>query len=1109
MSEKIAPKGAQTKKKDKDKKNDLFWVGIGASAGGLEALKTLVMHLPKYSNMTFIIAQHLSPTHKSMLVELIARETPLKVCEVEDGVSPQRDTVYITPAKNEIFVKSNRLFLRNSANKMGPKPSINFFFNSLASEKGHHSLGIILSGSGSDGAHGIRAIRAAGGITIAQDEKTAKYFSMPDAAIKTDCVDLILPPDEIATTLPKIINTPRNLFSMHKEETSSDIFQNIFRVLKRYSGVDFSDYKKGTIGRRIERRMAARGLHEVAQYLNLLQEDTHEVDVLFKDLLISVTSFFRDADPFAALKKYVKKIVDKNEGQNIRVWIPGCASGEEAYSIAILFAEEMGVEQFMNSKIVFFATDIDQDALNIARKASYPVELTENIGEKLLHRYFDVYPESCKVKKFLKSKIVFSKHDVISEPPFSRINLVACRNLLIYFNNNLQNRVLQILHYSLGLEGVLFLGKSESLGDSEELFTPVDSGNKIFLKKYGTDNSLTSYPSVLRTRFQTLETTKTKPGSTNIQSVSEKLVSVMAPNSILYDEKLNIRHIYGDIRQFVDITPGNANMNMMNILMKPVSQEIHSLTYKSLNDNVVAKGHYRKFDDAYPQKKVSIVVYPVFTDLEYEKLFLAAFTVTEETESMEKVVDDAHTLKTKELEQELNSTREYLQTVVEELETSNEELQSLNEELQSANEELQSANEELETSNEELQSTNEELSTVNDEIQMKSNELEEANDHLKNIKDSVDVGIVLVDMDMRISLVNKTGRNIFHDDKDVVGENILFQTLRFSGVNLKEKLKTVLEENINISKNIFIDDSLYILKISPFEKSSGEIGGAIITLVNSHDEFDSMEIIEGIYKDGIWEWPDIEKDEEYWSPQWKKMLGYEEDEIEAKASKFFEMIHPEDKMPTEKALKKHLEKGEAFDVEYRLKTKSGEYKWFKGKGKATKNPKTGKTRMIGFISDIDKYKNATLELAMTELANKSFIEASYDGFWDWRINDHYEYMSPRFWEMLGYDAKEKKHHPSEWQKIISGDSLKLALSNFDKHVDTKGEFPYSQEVEFTHKDGYPVHILCRGKVIEWDKEGNPLRMVGTHTDITRLKEAELKLKQYEEEANSDQPPAVN
>lgn len=611
----------------------------------------------------------------------------------------------------------------------------------------------------------------------------------------------------------------------------------------------------------------------------------------------------------------------------------------------------------------------------------------------------------------------------------------------------------------------------------------MDSGNKIFVKKFGGDNSLTSYPSVLRKRFQTLDTGKPKETNSNLQSISEKLVSIMAPNSILYDEKLNIRHIYGDIRQFVDITPGNANMNMLNILNKTISQEIHALTYKALNNNVIAKGHYRKFDESNTQKKVSIIVYPIFTDIECEKLFLASFRVTEETEEIVKVVDDSNSLKANELEQELNSTREYLQTVVEELETSNEELQSLNEE--------------LETSNEELQSTNEELSTVNDEIQMKSNELEEANDHLSNIKDSVDIAIILIDMDMKISLVNKPGKKLFTDQRDLVGENILFQSMQFSGVDFKKQIKSVLKNGLNVSKNLFIGDNFYIMKISPFYKSSGEIGGAIITFVNSHDEFDSLEIIEGVYKDGIWEWQDTEIDEAYWSPQMKKILGYEEHELEAKPSKFFEWVHKEDLKKLEDGVNESIKKQSTFDVEYRVKTKSGIFKWVRGKGLSKKNNETGKIKMIGFLSDIDRYKVAKLELKMSEIATKSFLEASYDGFWDWHIKDNYEYMSPRFWEMLGHDPSEKRHHPSEWQKIITGDSLKLALANFDKHVETKGKHPYSQEVEYTHKDGHIVHILCRGKVVEWDDNWNPLRMVGTHTDITKLKEAEIKLKEYE------------
>lgn len=339
----------------KENKNHLFWVGIGASAGGLEALRNFVTYLPKQSNMTYIIVQHLSPNHKSMLAELINRETHLNVKEIEDGEKPKADTIYITPSAHEVFIKEGRLFLKLSGSDIGPKPSVNNFFYSLANEIKEYAIGIILSGTGSDGSNGIRAIRAAGGITMAQDEDSAKYFTMPGSAVETGCIDLVLNPENMAKKLQSLIDIPRNKIPIEEREVDTDKFETLCKSLKRYSGVDFREYKYSTLHRRIERRMTARSIFDFSKYVDFVLDNQDELETLFKDILISVTSFFRDKDCFQALAKEVKSIVESKGNQTIRVWVPGCATGEEVYSIAILFAEEMGMKIFTNARIIIFA----------------------------------------------------------------------------------------------------------------------------------------------------------------------------------------------------------------------------------------------------------------------------------------------------------------------------------------------------------------------------------------------------------------------------------------------------------------------------------------------------------------------------------------------------------------------------------------------------------------------------------------------------------------------------------------------------------------------------------------------------------------------------------
>lgn len=704
--------------------DEMVWVGIGASAGGLEALRSFVGVLPEHSNMTYVVVQHLSPQHRSMLVDLIGRETSILVKEIKNKERAKTNVVYITPPNKDAYVKDGRLYLKEPRESIGPKPSVDYFFNSLAEDANERAIGVILSGTGSDGSHGIRAIRAAGGITIAQDEQTAKYNGMPGSAVGTGCIDLVLPPQEIAKELANITKSPRNFNAIQKKDEHLDILGKLLQKLRKRSGVDFKDYKPNTMHRRIERRMAARSMEDIEEYLEYVNKNTEELDLLFQDMLISVTSFFRDKDSFKALNEQLTHIIEKKSVEDrIRIWIPGCATGEEAYSIAISLAENLGgVRAFEERNIQIFATDLDSDALEVARKGVYPEVSIEGISPNIVKQYFRQNTNNFEVSKLIRDRIVFAKHNVFEDPPFSRIDLITCRNLLIYFNSHLQKKVLNIFHYSLNNKGLLFLGKSESLGQAEEMFHVVDSKHKIYKRKILAGKDSQHFASALYPVLGAKAGLITKKDPLASQGVPDAIIKATNPHSLLVNDSMDIRHVYGDVRNFTQLQSGQTTLNVMNLVKKEYQQEIRALVYKSLRQSTVSTGQPKKISLDGTPHIVQIKIIPLDVTEPSEKLLLVTFTANEykgsETEGKEIHQDDA---RINELEQELNSTKEHLQTVIEELETSNEELQSLNEELQSSNEELQSSNEELETSNEELQSTNEELTTVNEELQMRSN----------------------------------------------------------------------------------------------------------------------------------------------------------------------------------------------------------------------------------------------------------------------------------------------------------------------------------------------------------------------------------------------------
>ncbi|MFV8833637.1 chemotaxis protein CheB [Aquisalimonas sp.] len=841
---------------------ELTVVGIGASAGGLEALRAFVGHLPTGTSMAYIIAQHLSPRHESMLVQLLGRETRLRVAQVADGMAIEANTIYITPANKNIVVENGQLRLTAPEDRPVPKPSVDGFFRSLADDFGEHAIAVVLSGTGSDGSHGVRAIKAGGGFTLVQAPETAKYDGMPRAAMETGCIDLVMPPDRVAGELQRLVEMAGRALLTQPEQPEAPVYERITRLVHQQTGLDLSAYKEKTVHRRLRRRMAARHLNELENYLRLLEEDPEEVGLFCQDILISVTSFFRDPEAFEALREQLHHLLrNRRPGDDIRIWVPGCATGEEAYTLAILLSEMLGA-RVRDYRIQIFATDLDEPALNTARRGVYNATSLVELDQETVNRYFQPYGDQYKVVKSLREMLVFARQDLLHDPPFLRLDLLSCRNLLIYFNNDTQKRLFELFHYAVNPGGLLFLGKSENVTRHEHLFLPLESTWKIFQQR-GSRSSYSTMPyragGVGTTANDDSESpARRQPKLSPYDRMIRATMEQYAPAGLLVDETLQIQHILGDTSRYLCIPHGDPDFTVRNLVRRELRVDMSALVTRVKKNRVSAYSRAIHVPDQ--EERVRVSVHPVTGELDEELLYLICFDPVPTAAGGDPEAgdgatdagdadDEATQQRISELEDELATTREHLQTVIEELETTNEELQSSNEELQSSNEELQSSNEEMETTNEELQSTNEELTTVNEELNSKTDELNAAYNDLRNVNDSLADPLVVVDEKLRIKFHNPACDQIFIGTDDLVDTPLLDVDRRVDVPQFRQRLQRVIRRGeqveVQISQTLHTTEEgaehsaaspvmrYYLLRMQPYYDEQRNVGGAVITFFDN------------------------------------------------------------------------------------------------------------------------------------------------------------------------------------------------------------------------------------------------------------------------------------
>lgn len=826
--------GIKAKKKQKEEpKARPFLVGIGASAGGLEALSNLIAALPADLGLAYVLIQHLSPTHRSMMVQLLSRETAMAVQEVVDGIVPEINTIYVAPPGSNVMLNEGRFVLQEAPKEVSPRPSVNGFFSSLAAEKGEDAIGVVLSGTGTDGAAGIREIKAVGGFTFAQDPQSAKYSGMPQAAIDTGCVDWVLPADEIAKEIAQITRSHGTVIVATKPPAAATTLKQLLMRVKQQTRIDFGGYKEGTLWRRIERRMAARHLSGLDDYLALVEVEPEELDHLCKDILISVTAFFRDPKAFEALRKALQKMLDiKQPGDDIRIWVAGCATGEEAYSIAILLADLLGsnVGQY---RIQIFATDLDLNALAIARRGAYSEMALKDMSPELVNRYFIKSGNLYEVSRTLRDMVVVARQDLVQDPPFLRLDLVTCRNVLIYLQNELQSKVLTTFHYGLRNNGYLFLGKSEGIFQQEGLFDVADKTSRIYRRRPGASRLIP--PPALRLPDTRERAERAQPDLQ--QRLMDAAVGIYVPAAILINASYEIQHMHGEVGPYLMVVAGKPTTNLQQLIRRDFRADLNLLVHQVEQKLASTHGRPHLINTEEGKRKVRLAVHPLEQGVA-SSYFLVTFELIPESKeeavsSHQEGSEDARDVKA--LEEELVSTRERLQTVIEELETSNEEMQALNEEVQAANEELQSSNEELESANEELQSTNEELTTVNEELQVRTGELAEALNDLEKIQNSVGFPIVVCDEDLVLSRFNSPAAAIFLLSEKSMGQSLPTMRLPPGMKDFSPRVREALESKKPVEEQIYSNERHYLLHIAPYETTNPGHHGAIISLMDHTD----------------------------------------------------------------------------------------------------------------------------------------------------------------------------------------------------------------------------------------------------------------------------------
>ena len=838
-------------------------VAIGASAGGIEATTALVRSLPPDTGMAFIVVQHLDPKHHSILAELLAKETTMRVSEVTDGMKVEPNHIFVIPPDAMMSISDSVLRLTPREESRAGRMPIDHFMRSLAEAHGNGAIGVVLSGTGSDGTLGLAEIQAQGGVTLVQDETTARYDGMPRSAIAAGVVDFILPPDGIARELARIAHHPYLALERTKEtaavQPQVEGIDSVFQALRRATGVDFTHYRQSTIRRRIHRRMIVHKIDRLSDYVKYVLTNPPEVKALYQDMLINVTSFFRNPKVFEVMKTAVFPNMLKHRQSNstLRIWTPACASGEETYSVAIALLEYLG-DRAQEIPIQIFGTDISEPSINKARNAWYPENILGDVSQLRLRRFFSKTDGGYRISKSIRDICIFAQHNVLSDPPFSQMDLICCRNLLIYLEPVLQNRVISLFHYAIRKHGYLVMGSSEGIGAANNLFAIEDRTHRIYSKKSTAARQPVTFsmgrqmeraefgipqpgPKVADTNWNYLEAQK---------EFDRRLLSQYCPAAVFVNEDMDIIHTRGNVGRYLKLAPGRASLNILKMAREGLLLELRNAIGRAKKDRTVVRrqaielksGNGNGQSPAGKEKDaltlVNLEVAPITMGSVEEPYYMVVFSDVPPPNSRTardgKAARESETASRRiaKLEQELAATKEYLQSVIETQEATNEELQSANEEVLSSNEELQSTNEELETAKEELQSANEELATVNDELRDRNAELSRAHKDLSNLFTSIGMAILMIGSDLKIRRFTPQAQKIFGLIPGDLGRPLSNINPNLDVPNLQQTITKVISSSAPEETEVGDQKGIrYALRVFPYPVADGHVEGVVLTLV--------------------------------------------------------------------------------------------------------------------------------------------------------------------------------------------------------------------------------------------------------------------------------------
>ncbi|WP_028973735.1 CheR family methyltransferase [Spirochaeta cellobiosiphila] len=966
-----------------------FVAGVGASAGGVASLEAFVQNISFKSGVAYVIIQHLSPDFKTFMDEILRRYTNIEVNIVQETTPIEANKIYLIPPKKIMRLEKGLLKLIDKGSGSLSYP-IDIFFDSLALSQGDHAIAVVFSGTGSDGSHGAVAVAKHNGFVIAQDPDTAAFSSMPEHLINTGICHLILNPDTVPGVIEEYIQDPVMYKKSIKERDTQldyqnyDSLENIFSILYKKFNVDFANYKKNSINRRIKQNIENLNLKDIHSYISLLKENDELKVKLFFSLLLGMTSFFRDTKVFSYIEaNIIPYVVNRGKEKGmLRIWIPACSTGEEAYSYALLiheYLEDKGIQ--LDVKI--FATDLNEKSIAIARNGLYHEDKVNDISSHRLSRYFEYNDGYYKVKSNLRKLITFTHHDLLKNPPFKDLDLISCRNFLIYLTSGAQTVVGYSFNYGLAFGGILVLGSSEDLGDYSDYYDSYSRPLRIFKKVKEASKKIVTDSNIISTHRRIHPSVNEKKDVLIRKELLldyDNLLDIYMPAGILLDYDYNPLHFFGDIDDFLQIQKGRThNSEVFNYVKEEFRISLKVSLDKCKKDKKVIVLGDLSYESDNKLNIINITIRPIVKKdlptsffLEFKKISSPESNVrTSIVDNKTKIVTINQDSQIELLESELRLTKENLSTTVEELQNSNEELQSTNEELLSSNEELQ-------TTNEELHSVNEELHTVNEEYDEKNYKLQMLYSEQEGLLSNLDIGVIYLDENLLVKKFNKASEISFHLMDYDMGrpiDHIAYQ-LDDDNTEFKNRLRRTLEKGEIFESEITTKDGQsYLKKIMPYYDEEREItNGVIVTLTN-----------------------------------------------------------------------------------------------------------------------ITKVLQAKNKLSMQKILYETILEQTMAGYWDWKIQENSEYLSPALKKMFGYKDEELKNAPDTWLGLIHKDDRVKVKESLDTYIMNKGRGPFSYRIRFIHKTGAIIWVLTTGRAMEWDEKGNPTRIIGAHVNITDIKNAELEI----------------